>query len=88
MAIAGTLLLGILAADCVGAEEAGSMGAACVARVLIALAAALINLAHVVGLFLFQSVGYQGMWNRFFARLSLFGTLTAVAVSLALGLLM
>jgi hypothetical protein len=88
VAILGTLLLGILAADCVGAEEAGSMGAACVARVLIALAAALINLAHVVGLFLFQSVGYQGMWNRFFARLSLFGTIVAVAVSLGLGLLM
>jgi hypothetical protein len=88
VAIVGTLLLGILAADCVAAEEAGSMSAECVARVLIALAAALINLAHVVGLFLFQSVGYQGMWNRFFARLSLFGTLTAVAVSLGLGLLM
>jgi hypothetical protein len=89
VAIVGTLLLGILAADCAGADDGGgSMRAECVARILIALAAALVNLAHVVGLFLFQSVGYEGMWNRFFARLSLFGTLTAVAVSLGLGLLM
>jgi hypothetical protein len=49
---------------------------------------ALVNLAHVVGLFLFQSVGYEGLWNRFFARLSLFGTLAALAVSLMLGLFM
>jgi len=95
VAILGTLLLGILAADCVGGDsgagpdhEEGRMGAECVARILIALAFALINLAHVVGLFLFQSVGYQGMWNRFVARLSLFGTIAAVAVSLGLGLLM
>jgi len=86
VAIVGTLLLGVLAAECMGGSD-GEYDAACVARMLIALAAALINLAHVVGLFLFQSVGYMGLWNRFFARLSLYGTLTAVAVSLLLGLL-
>jgi hypothetical protein len=89
VAIVGTLLLGILAADCVGGgEDAGDLGAACAARILIALAMALINLAHVVGLFLFQSVGYQGIWSRFFARLSLYGTPTAIVVSLALGAFM
>ncbi len=93
VAIVGTLLLGILAADCVGASEGhdfeeGRLGAACAARILIATALALVNLAHVVGLFLFQSVGYQGIWSRFFARLSLFGTPTAIVVSLLLGLAM
>jgi hypothetical protein len=93
VAVLGTLLLGALAAMCVcdagGPDhEEGRLGAACAARVLIALAAALINLAHVVGLFLFQSVGYQGLWSRFFARLSLFGTAAAIAVSLLLGLFM
>jgi hypothetical protein len=93
VAILGTLLLGVLAADCVGGGSAhdfeeGRLGAACAARILIATGMALINLAHVVGLFLFQSVSYQGLWTRFFARLSLFGTLTAVAVSLLLGLFM
>jgi hypothetical protein len=94
VAIVGTLLLGALAADCVGAAggvndfEEGRLDAACAARILIAMAFALLNLAHIVGLFLFQSVGYQGMWSRFFARISLIGTPTAIVVSLLLGLFM
>jgi hypothetical protein len=92
VAIVGTLLLGMLAAACVGDggggdHEEGRLEAECVVRILLALALALVNLAHVVGLFLFQSVGYDGIWTRFFARLSLFGTTTAVAISLAVGLL-
>lgn len=85
VAIIGTLILGALAAECVGDEE-GRLGAACAATILIALAMALINLAHVVGLFLFQSVGYEGIFSRFFARLSLFGTPAAIAVVLLLQL--
>lgn len=90
VAILGTLLLGVLAAECVGDAtgqhdlEEGRLSAACAAIMLIALAMALINLAHVVGLFLFQSVGYQGVFSRFFARLSLYGTPTAIAVVLLL----
>jgi hypothetical protein len=91
VAILGTLVLGALAADCVGEAtgpdlEEGRLGAACAASILIAMFMALINLAHVVGLFLFQSVGYEGMWNRFFARLSLFGTPTAIVAVLLLRL--
>ncbi|HYP55585.1 MAG TPA: hypothetical protein VEQ41_04695 [Solirubrobacterales bacterium] len=91
VAILGTLLLGALAADCVGEQsghdfEEGRLNFACAARILIATGLALINLAHVVGLFLFQSVGYEGMWNRFFARLSLIGTPLAIVASLLLGL--
>jgi len=94
VAVLGTLLLGALAAECVadaggyGDFEEGRLGAACAARILIAMFMALINLAHVVGLFLFQSVGYEGMWSRFFARLSLLGTPTAIVVALLLGLFM
>jgi hypothetical protein len=86
VAVVGTLALGALAAECVGDAtgagdlEEGRLGAACAASILIALAMALVNLAHVVGLFLFQSVGYEGVFSRLFARLSLFGTPTAVAV--------
>lgn len=87
VAIVGTLVLGGLAADCAGAEQ-GPLDAPCIARMLIATAMALVNLAHVVGLFLFQSVGYQGLWSRFFSRLSLIGTPLAIAVSLLLGLAM
>jgi hypothetical protein len=92
VAILGTLLLGVLAAAGVAAQdgqpdfEEGRLDWAPAARILIATAFALINLAHVVGLFLFQSVGYQGVWSRFFARLSLIGTPIAVVVSLLLGI--
>jgi hypothetical protein len=92
VAIIGTLALGALAAECVGDAtgpndlEEGRLGAACAASILIALAMALINLAHVVGLFLFQSVGYEGLFSRFFARLSLFGTPVAIVVVLLLQL--
>lgn len=87
IAILGTLFLGALAAACTG-DSGGGTDTPCVARLLIAVGMALINLAHVVGLFLFQSVGYRGLFSRFFARMSLFGTLGAVAVSLLLGLFM
>jgi hypothetical protein len=92
VAIIGTLFLGVLAAECVGDAtgqhdlEEGRLGAACAASILIALAMALINLAHVVGLFLFQSVGYEGIFSRFFARLSLFGTPAAIVLVLLLQL--
>jgi hypothetical protein len=92
VAIIGTLLLGVLAAKSVADAgnlpdyEEGRLDAASAATILIALAMALINLAHVVGLFLFQSVRYEGIFSHFFARLSLFGTPTAVVVVLALQL--
>jgi hypothetical protein len=92
VAVVGTLALGALAAECVGDAtgvndlEEGRLGAACAATILIALAMALVNLAHVVGLFLFQSVGYEGIFSRFFARLSLFGTPVAIVVVLVLQL--
>lgn len=95
VAIIGTLLLGILAskgvADSQGNgsdHEEDRLGAEAAAAVLIALGMALINLAHVVGLFLFQSVRYDGIFSRFFARLSLIGTPIAVVVSAVLVLLL
>lgn len=58
------------------------------AAILIALGMALVNLAHVVGLFLFQSVRYNGIFSRLFSRLSLIGTPVAVLVSAVLVLLL
>jgi hypothetical protein len=95
VAIIGTLLLGILAAKGVADShgngndhEEGRLGAEAAAAVLIALGMALINLAHVVGLFLFQSVRYEGIFSRFFAKLSLIGTPTAVVISAILVLVL
>lgn len=81
VAIVGIVVLAILAAACPGGPE--SFG--CAARIAIALAAGLINAAHVVGLLLFESVRYRGFWDRLFADLSLFGTPLAIVVSLLIG---
>ncbi len=95
VAIVGTLLLGVLAAKGVsnsheGAHdhEEGRLDPEAAAAILIALGMALINLAHVVGLFLFQSVRYNGIFSRFFARLSLIGTPIAVVLSAVLVLVL
>jgi len=95
VAIVGTILLGVLASKGVADShsngndhEEGRLGAEAAAAVLIALGMALVNLAHVVGLFLFQSVRYDGLFSRFFARLSLIGTPIAVVISAVLVLVL
>jgi len=85
VAVLGTLALIILAATTAAGDDAG-LGFVSVARMLLALGVALINLAHVVGILLFESVDYHGPFQRFFARLSLIGTSVALAISLGLGL--
>jgi hypothetical protein len=83
VAIVGTVILVILAANCAG-ENVGGDGtdAGCVVRYILAGAAGLVNVAHVVGLMLFESVRYRGLWQRLFAQLSLWGTPAAIVVSL------
>jgi hypothetical protein len=95
VAIVGTVLLGVLASKGVAESsgngndhEEGRMSPEAAAAILIALAMALINLAHVVGLFLFQSVRYDGIFSRFFARLSLWGTPLALVASAVLVLVL
>jgi hypothetical protein len=82
----GTAAL-ILIAAITANSDTGSYGAVTITRVLIATGAALINLAHVVGIVFFESVDYHGPFQHFFARLSMFGTIGAVIVSLGVGLL-
>jgi len=94
LAIIGTGVLVVLAASCgsdgsfnasggFGAETSSFDG--CDARLLIAGLVGLINLAHVVGLILFQSGPYRGVWRKVFSWLSLVGTPVAIVVSLLLG---
>jgi uncharacterized protein YqhQ len=82
VAIVGTVVLAILAASCDYGEDLTTGFNGCTVRFLIAVGAALISLAHVVGLVLFESVRYHGLWERFFARMVLFGMPVAIAVSL------
>ena len=89
VAIIGSVILVALAGTCEegavqrsgGVDGVGTDGA-CVAVYIIAGVTVLINLAHVVGLILFQSVRYRGMWERMFANLSLIGTPLAVVAAL------
>jgi hypothetical protein len=89
MAVAafGTAALILIAAVSVAHDHTNPYSAVTIARVLIATGALLINMAHIVGILFFESVDYHGTFQRFFARLSLFGTTAAVIVSLAIGLI-
>lgn len=82
VAIVGTIVLGIIAASCPNVEHGSGSAPHCGLVIGIALAVALINAAHVVGLFLFESVGYHGFFARMFATLSLVLTPLAIVVTL------
>jgi hypothetical protein len=86
VAALGTAALIMIAAITLD-NDSGGYGAVTIARVLIATGALLVNMAHVVGILFFESVDYHGPFQRFFARLSMFGTAAALIVSLAIGLL-
>jgi hypothetical protein len=80
--IFGTIVTAILAgAVAVDNDEVTGRAAA---AILIAIGIALVNLAHVVGLTLMESVRYRGGFAKLFRYLSLIGTPLAVAVNLAL----
>ena len=92
VAILGTIVLVILAASGsenlnsqggFGAESGGGLTDQSV-RILIAGAVALVNLAHVVGLTLFQAGPYRGGFRDFFAKTSLYGTPLAIVASVIL----
>jgi hypothetical protein len=83
--VLGTAALILIAVVSAGGEH-GNYGAVTIARVLIATGALLVNMAHIVGILFFESVDYHGPFQRFFARLSMFGTTGALIVSLGIGL--
>jgi hypothetical protein len=86
VAALGSAALIMIAVISAGGEH-GHYSGVTIARTLIATGVLLINMAHVVGILFFESVDYHGPFQRFFARLSLFGTVGAIVVSLAIGLL-
>jgi hypothetical protein len=89
VAIVGTIVLVVIAAGGDDLSQPGGFGAedsfsSAAAQAVIAGVMGLINVAHVVGLALFQTGPYRGFWRDFFARLSLYGTPVAIIVSLLL----
>jgi hypothetical protein len=80
--IFGTIVAAVLAAA-VTAGDGDVSGRAAVA-ILIAIGIALVNVAHVVGLVLMESVRYRGGFAKFFRSLSLIGTPLAVVINFVL----
>jgi hypothetical protein len=80
-------VVGTIAAIVLAAAGPGPESAAGAASILIAMGITLVNMAHVVGLTLFESVHYRGGWEAFFRTLSLVGTPMAVAANLLILLL-
>jgi hypothetical protein len=77
--VVGTIVAIVLAAAGPGPETAPGAAA-----ILIAIGIALLNMAHVVGLVLLESVEHHGPLARFLRTLSLIGTPLAVLVNLIL----
>jgi hypothetical protein len=89
VAVVGSILAIVLAATSSGDEVqrntgsggVGSNGSAVFAYI-VAGVITLINMAHVVGLLLFEAAEYRGGWARTFSWLSLIGTPIAVVLVL------
>lgn len=81
-AVFGTVLAAILAAAVT--TDSGDASGRAAAAILIAIGIALVNMAHVVGLMLMESVHYQGGFAKLFRYLSLVGTPAAVIAILVL----
>ncbi|MET0557799.1 MAG: hypothetical protein ABW065_03900 [Solirubrobacterales bacterium] len=86
VAIVGTIATIILAAAVAGESSGPESGWKAVA-IGIAIFTTLINMAHVVGLTLFESVRYRGGFAKLFHKLSMIGTPGAVLANLLILLL-
>ncbi|HEY1852942.1 MAG TPA: hypothetical protein VGG40_00015 [Solirubrobacterales bacterium] len=82
--IVGTVVVAILAAIAAGGSSTDNGWVA--VAILIAIGIALVNMAHVVGLTLMESVRYRGGFAKLFRTLSLTGTPIAVLINLAIAL--
>jgi hypothetical protein len=78
--IVGTVVVAVLAAAITAETNSGWEAVA----ILIAIGVALANLAHVVGLTLFETVRYHGGFAKFFRTLALVGTPLAIAINVAI----
>jgi hypothetical protein len=79
--VVGTIVVIVLAAA-IGTESNGSESGWKAVAIGAAIAVSLINMAHVVGLMLMESVRYRGGFARFFRTLSLTVTPAAIVLNL------
>lgn len=79
--VIGTIIVIVLAAA-IGTESSGPESGWKAVAIGAAIAVALVNMAHVAGLLLMESVGYRGGFARFFRTLSLTVTPAAIVLNL------
>ena len=79
--IVGTIIVAVLAAAVTAGDFSTGWEAA---AILIAIGIALANLAHVVGITLFESVHYHGGFAKFFRTLALVATPLAILINLGI----
>ncbi|HEX3736859.1 MAG TPA: hypothetical protein VHV53_04890 [Solirubrobacterales bacterium] len=84
LGIVGTIIVIVLAAAAVTGGTATGWRAIAIG---IAIAVGLVNMAHVVGLLLMESVRYRGGFAKFFRNLAVVGTPIAIVVNLLILLL-
>jgi hypothetical protein len=82
LGIVGTIVVAVLAAAITADSDIGTGWEA--AAILIAIGVALANLAHVVGISLFEAVNYRGGFAKFFRTLALIGTPLAIVINTAI----
>jgi hypothetical protein len=80
--VVGTIIVAILAAAV--ASGAGHESGWEAVAILIAIGVALANLAHVVGLGIFESIRYRGTFAKFFRSVALVITPLALVINLAI----
>jgi hypothetical protein len=79
--IVGTIIVIVLAAAATSGGTATGWRAVAIG---IAIATALINMAHIVGMLLMESVRYRGGFAKFFRDLAVIGTPVAIVVNLVI----
>ena len=87
VAFLGTIAIGLIAVESALDQDRGYdvvVGGVTAAILIIAVPTFLINAAYISSLLIFKSVGYTGVWFRFFERVSMFWTLGGIALSLLL----
>jgi hypothetical protein len=81
LGVIGTIVAIILAAV---AATGGTVNGWRAVAIGLAIAIALVNMAHVVGLLLMESVRYRGGFSKFFRGLALVGTPVVILINLAI----
>lgn len=76
----GTFAMALMAVDS-GISDNGDISGGSAAILLLAMGAFIINVAHTVGVLVFESVHYEGVWEKFIAWSAIIFTAFAVVAS-------